>query len=144
MNTIVQDISGNIAGNKTAKSIQIADFVHKTPVQFHHKLIEEIITLIEKEISTYTASIMEIVIPYITDDIIATMITVGRNRQNYYEEFPSISNTIIYSSINIAERLATSMEERYVHRAHDLYQDHYNNFHYSSDEENDDVTYDNY
>ena len=68
MSTIVQ----NISGNKIMKSAQITNFIHKTPGHLHPKLIEEIITLIEKEISTYTTSIMEIIVPYITDDIIAS------------------------------------------------------------------------
>ena len=140
MNRIIQDISRN----KTKKSFQLTDFIHKTPIGLHTKIIEKMIHLIEKEISNYTTSIMEIIIPYITDDIIAAMVTVGRNRQNYYDMFGDISNTIIHSSITISEKLAISMEERYVRRAHELYQDNYNTFHYSSDEENDDVTYDSF
>jgi hypothetical protein len=140
MNRIIQ----NISRSKTRKSFQLTDFIHKTPVGLHTKMIEKMINLIEKEICNYTANIMEIIVPYITDDIIATMVTVGRNRQNYYQIFGDTSNTIIHSAITIAEKLAISMEERYVRRAHDLYQDNYNAFHYSSDEENDDINYDSY
>ena len=46
MNRIIQGISRS----KTRKSFQLTDFIHKTPVGLHTKMIEKMINLIEKEL----------------------------------------------------------------------------------------------
>lgn len=129
---------------KQNKGLFLADYISKTPKNLHSTVIDDIIKGIEKQMADYTTAMMQITVPYITDDIIATMTIPGRDRENYYQKFDGISLYIIDSSIAIAEKLAISMEERYVNRVNEAHQEWYNNYHCSDDEYDDDFNYDNY
>lgn len=120
---------------KKNKGKFLANFIRQTPTILHEKAIDDIICAIEKQVADCTTAMMQITVPYITNDIITTMNTPDGNRENYYQKFEGVSLYIIDSSIIIAEKLAINMQERHMNKTIEVQQDWYNTYHYSDDED---------
>lgn len=129
---------------KKNKGAFLSNYISQTPKNLHSKMIDEIISCIEKQISEYTTAMMAITVPYITNDIILTITTPGRDRLDYYKVFEDVSLYVIESSITIAEKLATLMENRYVENVQEAHERHYNSYYNSESDDEIEVDYDSY
>jgi len=130
---------------KENKGEFISNFMTKTPKLLHTRVLNDMVKQIEKEKLDITTKMMEILVPYITRDIISCINTVGRTRENYYEKFDSISPYIVESSIITSEKIATDLydiiAERHTERHTERSNNYYNLYHNSEDEMDDDMNY---